>query len=66
MKWEDIVNAILTMKHNSGLKAARIFSTESIPIASALPEGVKETKIAILYFHRKSIPVVFYSYPKNS
>jgi len=49
MKWEDTLNILIALlKQNSGLKAARIVSTEGMPIASALPEGVDETKIAAM------------------
>ena len=49
MKWDDKLNVLIELlRQNPGVKAVRIDSTEGLPIGSALPKGVDETRIAAM------------------
>jgi len=61
MKWDEELNVLIELlKQNPGVKTVRIVSTEGLPIGSALPKEVDETRIsamiaALLSLSEKSV-----------
>ncbi len=48
MKWDDILKVLIELEKDKHTLETRVVSTEGLLIASALPQGVDETRIAAM------------------
>ena len=48
MKWDDILKVLIELEKDKYTLETRVVSKEGLPIASTLPQGVDETRIAAM------------------